>query len=130
MGLSIGMREGVYKNNYSANWWGTVNGVFALGLAGELIGAGIPYLIYKISDGKFSKNNILWGALLGLAGGVTMAFFPPFKEAFRENTFLYYSFPGLFTTACTIAIFDIWFGKKNNTPRKVNSNALMQIYLY
>ena len=32
--LNVGMREGIYRNNYHNNWWGTVNGALTLGLAG------------------------------------------------------------------------------------------------
>jgi hypothetical protein len=89
--LNVGMREGIYRNNQQDNWWGTVNGALTLGLAGAITGAGISYGIYIISDENFDEINILLGAFLGWAGGITMAFFPPFKQEFRENPYLYYT---------------------------------------
>ena len=127
VGINIGMREGIYRNNYQDNWWGTVNGVFTLGLAGTLIGTGISYGIYRITNESFNEINVLWGTFLGLAGGITMAFFSPFKQAFRENAFLYYSFPVLFSAGLTYVIIDIWFGK-GNAPRNQRSSALMQFH--
>ena len=127
VGLNIGMREGIYRNNYQDNWWGTVNGVLTLGLAGTLIGTGISYGIYKITNERFDKMNILWGTFLGLAGGVTMAFFYPFNQVFRENAILYYSYPALFAAGLTFVIIDIWFGE-GNTQRNQISNALMKFH--
>jgi hypothetical protein len=128
VGLNVGMREGVYRNHYQDNWLGTVNGAFTLGLAGTLIGTGISYGIYKLTNERFDRMNVLWGTFLGLAGGVTAAFFPPFKQAFRENAFLYYTFPVLFTAGLTYVIIDIWFGK-GSVPRKQSANALMRFHL-
>ncbi|MDR2941931.1 MAG: hypothetical protein LBV17_05015 [Treponema sp.] len=124
VGLNVGIREGIYRNNYQDNWWGTVNGALTLGLAGEIIGYGIAYGIYKTSNESFNEIYTLWGPILGFATGITMSFFSPFKEAFRENTFLYYSFPTLFAIGLTYVIIDIWIGKEDK-PRKLQSNALL-----
>jgi hypothetical protein len=126
--INIGMREGIYKNNHQDNWWGTVNGALTLGLGGTIIFGSISYGIFKITDGKFDEKDVIISTLLGLAGGVTMAFFPPFKQAFRENAFLYYSYPTLFGVALGYVIIDIWIGK-NNEEKKFNfqlaPNSLM-----
>ena len=125
-GINIGMREGRYKNNYQDNWWGTVNGAFTLGLVGTMIGYGISYGINNISDGKFGEMGILFGILFGLAGGVTMAFLPPFKNAFRENSFLYYSYPVLFGTGLTFIILDIWIGKNKKPNSQLKQFSLIK----
>jgi hypothetical protein len=124
--LNVGMREGIYRNNPENNWWGIVNGAFTLGLTGTIIGTGISYGIYKISNENFDKMNVLWGTFLGLAGGITMAFFPPFKQAFRENPYLYYTFPVLLGAGLTFVIVDIWVGK-GNTSKRQKDNILVEL---
>lgn len=130
--INVGMREKVYRNNHQDNWWGTVNGALTLGLGGTIVGYGISYGIYKIADEKFDEVYTVFGVVLGLAGGVTAAFFSPFKEAFRENVFLYYTYPTLFAAGLTYVIIDILSGKQlsgNNKKRnynvQVNSNSLI-----
>jgi len=130
--INVGMREIIYKNNHQDNWWGTVNGAFTLGFGGTIIGSGISYAIYKISDEKFDKIYVIFGSILGLAGGVTTAFFSPFKEAFRENVFLYYSFPTLFAAGLIGVIIDnlvekneVEKGKERKFSFQVNPNSII-----
>jgi len=113
MGINIWMREGVFQDNHSDNWWGTVNGTFTLGLAGTITGFGITSLIYKISGERFNERFILLGSVAGLIGGAGLAFFPPFFQEFRENQYLYYLYPGLMTAGFIGIIFDTWFGGGN-----------------
>ena len=112
VGFNVWMREGVYANNHSNNWWGTVNGAFSLGLAGMVAGYGISYLAHIISNRRFDEMHTLSGAVIGMVCGIALAFFPPFRLAFRENAFLYYSFPALMVIGFLGVGFDIWFGDR------------------
>ncbi|MDR0320037.1 MAG: hypothetical protein LBI28_00900 [Treponema sp.] len=123
--INVGMREGIYRNNYQDNWWGTVNGALTLGLGGTIIVGCISYGIFKISDGKFNENGVFISTFLGLAGGVTMAFFPPFYQAFRENAYLYYTYPTLFAIGMIFVIIDIWTNKERNLNLRVTQNSLI-----
>jgi hypothetical protein len=97
--MSVVMREVVYKDNLAANWWGTVNGVITVAFVGLLLGASISYILVEIFDDGSSKIftgiTIGIGALLFMFIGVIIAFFPPFKQAFRVSVFLYYVMPAI-----------------------------------
>ena len=108
-GLSIGMREGVYKKDYSQNWFGTVNGVFTLSFCGALSGIFIPFLIdLFFAKGELSPFVYLLGMFTGMITGVVLAFFPPAYYEFRENPVAYYSAPGLVGIVGTLSVITIW----------------------
>jgi hypothetical protein len=69
-----------------------------------------------LPDAVFEENRIGTGADAQL-----------FQQPVRENEYLYYSFPGLFTTAFAIGIIDVWFGKEDKARRR-ESGALVQLY--
>jgi len=108
-GLSYGLREGTYKNDYSKNWFGTVNGVFTLSFCGGFLGITIPLLV----DLLFTKGNMpsivyIISMYTGIITGIVLAFVPPFYNEFRENSVAYYSAPGIVTLVCTISVISIW----------------------
>jgi hypothetical protein len=108
-GLSYGLREGTYKNDYSKNWFGTVNGVFTLSFCGALSGMFIPLLIdLFFAKGELSPFVYLIGMFTGMIAGVVLAFVPPSYYEFRENPVAYYSAPGLVGIIGTISVITIW----------------------
>jgi hypothetical protein len=96
--MSVVMREVVYKDNLAANWWGTVNGAISLAFACFLLGAGITYLLIEIFDDSskyLTGVAMAVGAIIFMFVGLVIAFFPPFKQAFRISAFLYYVMPAI-----------------------------------
>ena len=122
VGFNVWMREGVYKNNYSGNWWGTVNGALTLGLTGTVLGYGFSSFLFVISNGKFEEKNYLLCTIIGLTVGIVSAFLPPFYQAFRENKYLYYTFPALMSAGFISGAVDVWLRKERKSPLSVSIN--------
>jgi ankyrin repeat protein len=95
-GLSIAMREGVYRDDPGANWMLPVNSFLALGPgAGAVSAAAAGGLIYIVNggDSKARSTAIAAGAAAGVTGfiaGAVVSFIPAVREAFVEYPGLYY----------------------------------------
>jgi hypothetical protein len=92
-GLSIGMREGKFRDDLSDNFMGSINGVLNITLVGMTLGALL--FMPSISTGE-------WGFLFPLFGGITGGIFgiavgtiltatlPSIGNAMNNNAVLYY----------------------------------------
>jgi ankyrin repeat protein len=97
-GLSIGMREGVYRNDYARNFMGPVNGVLSFTMAGMAMGL----ILFNASDsgggnnlmdfsGLFGVLSVLMGGSVGLFTGLIFAaLVPSIGRAYNDNPVLYY----------------------------------------
>jgi uncharacterized membrane protein len=111
-GVSIGMREGVYKDNPSANFMGPVNGFLTLVSSGLFLGFLIGASSFEGSGawadmfGPFISGSI--GGIVGLIGGIIVACLPKVREAFKDIPVLYYAPTAISVIGVTIVIFNIW----------------------
>jgi ankyrin repeat protein len=106
-GLSVGMREGVYKDRDSENFMGPVNSVITMGGLGLFLGGLTGYAIGNDKGLSGLADLFLWGGI-GLIGGVIVGCLPPVQEAFRYNSVLYYSPSALLALPGTIFLLRIW----------------------
>ena len=94
-GLSIGIREGVYRSNKSKNWMGVVNGILTMGALGVILGFYIGANSYNGPTGSWSNmfGPAVQGAFVSfvsLIGGCIIACLAPVRKAFTEIPELYY----------------------------------------
>ena len=92
-GLSMGMREGVYRKIRSENFFmGLLNGILTIGTGSLFLGGFIGYEISNSNNMRLAGIGYLfYGGVFGAIGGVILACFPPVRRAFTENVFLYYT---------------------------------------
>jgi ankyrin repeat protein len=93
-GLSIGMREGVYKDNPSNNFMGSINGVLNITMGGMTLGALLFFpLVYGGGEWGiiFPIVGGFAGGILGLAvGTILTAAQPSIGKTVKDNAVLYY----------------------------------------
>jgi len=106
-GLSVGMREGMYKDRDSENFMGSVNSVVTMGGLGLFFGGLVGYCTGADKGWGGLVDLVLFGGL-GLIGGIVVGSLPPVQKAFKENTALYYSSPVLLALPATIFTIRIW----------------------
>jgi ankyrin repeat protein len=110
-GLSIGMREGVYRNNPSNNFMGPVNSVLGFTMGGMALGA---LILSPLAAGGGWDNLIpivggFVGGFIGLFGGIIItAVAPSITRAFNNNPILYYA-PSVVGTLASLLIFSLRF---------------------
>jgi ankyrin repeat protein len=108
-GVSIGMREGVYKDNPSENFMGPVNGFLTLASTGLFLGGFTGLAIAKENNaGLGGLLNVFIGGTLGLIGGIVVVCLPKVREAFKDIPVLYYAPTAISVIGVTIVIFNIW----------------------
>ena len=111
-GVSIGMREGVYKNNNSENFMGPVNGFLTLASSGLFLGLLIGANSFEGSGawadmfGPFLYGMV--GGIVGIIAGTVVACLPPVWKAFRDIPALYYAPTAISAVGWTIVVFNIW----------------------
>jgi hypothetical protein len=111
-GVSIGMREGVYKNNPSENFMGAVNGFLTFASTGLFLGLLIGARSFE-GSGSWSDmfgpviSGII-GGIIGVIAGTVVACLPKVREAFRDIPVLYYTPTAISAVGMTIVIFNIW----------------------
>ena len=106
-GLSIGMREGVYKGRDSENFMGSVNSILTMGGLGTLFGGFIGYCIGRDEGLSGLVHLFIWGGV-GLISGVIVGCLPSVQKAFRENPVLYYAPTAVSAFTGTIILIKIW----------------------
>lgn len=93
--LSIVAREGVYREDQSANWMGNVNAVIGMGALCGIGGGFVGYIIDK-SSGYGSRGFLdlpvftILGVFGGMVVGVFMPLIPSVRDTFKNNAALYY----------------------------------------
>ena len=116
-GLSIVMREKVYKDNKPKNWMGPINAYLALAAGGLILGFLQGARSFRGSGawadmfGPLATG--LFGGFVGFIIGSIIAFLPPVRKAFTNFRVLYY----IPSAASAIAagaiilnvIFDFWY---------------------
>jgi hypothetical protein len=119
-GLSIWMREGVYRDNPLSNWMGTVN-AFTTGFAGTGLTGG-AVLAFLIVWAGFSEQkslsldeatSLFFGIMvacpiIGLISGIVLAALPVPRDAFKENPFLYYLPSAALGAGAGVVLWKIW----------------------
>jgi len=105
-GLSIGMREGVYADNKSANWMGPVNGYLTLSTSGFFFG-GLLGIAFSGDRGLGALGGGFLGCTLGLIGGIVIASMPGVQETFTNFPGIYYLPTALSILGAGIIIYKI-----------------------
>jgi ankyrin repeat protein len=110
-GLSIGMREGAYRNNPSNNFMGPINSVLGFTMGGIALGGLL--LSPLASGGGWSYIVPIFGGLvggfIGFFGGIIFtAAVPSVTRAFNNNPALYYA-PAVVSTLASLFIFSLRF---------------------
>jgi hypothetical protein len=106
-GLSIGMREGKYRNDPSNNFMGSINGVLNITMGGMTLGALL--FMPSISTGEWGFLFPLFGGIAGGILGLTVgtiltAALPSIRNAVNNNAVLYYLPTAMSALVATIVI--------------------------
>jgi hypothetical protein len=110
-GLSIGMREGTYKNNPSNNFMGSFNSVLGFTMGGMALGG---LLLLPLASGGGWDNLFpivggFVGGFIGFFGGIILtATMPSISRAFNNNSLLYYT-PAVVSALASLVIFSMRF---------------------
>jgi hypothetical protein len=112
-GLSIGMREGVYKNDPSKNWMGPIIGVMNFTMAGMALGVLLASPL--ASDGGWDNLYYIFGGVFGgiaglVIGTILTAAIPSISRTTNNTPVLYYLPTAVNTVgaiAATIIIFKL-----------------------
>jgi ankyrin repeat protein len=106
-GLSIGMREGVYKDNPSGNFMGSFNGALDITLGGMALGTllFLPLASGGGWDNIFPFFGGIFGGVVGLLGGVIITAVNPSLGASVNNNPLLYYLPTATSVIITTLIF-------------------------
>ncbi|GHU77750.1 hypothetical protein FACS189462_0430 [Spirochaetia bacterium] len=92
IGLSIFLREKVYRKNETKNFMGTVNAFVFMSELGMLIrSVGLFGFLNYFPLANYLTRGVI--VICYIAAGLITVFLRPVRAAFTKNTFLYYSSP-------------------------------------
>jgi ankyrin repeat protein len=108
-GLSIGLREGTYRNDYSQNFMGSINGVFNFTMGGMVLGA--LMLMPLASNGGWDFLVPIFGGfiggMIGFFGGIILvATVPSIGRTINNNPIFYYA-PTVVSAIASLIFFKV-----------------------
>jgi hypothetical protein len=108
-GLSIGMREKIFKGKNSENLMGSINALLTMSATGVFLGCLIGLRIAKQQDaGIAGIVHLFLGGILGIICGFILGILPPIRKAFKQNTVLYYIPTAITVVTTAVLITKIW----------------------